>query len=358
MSTKIKDIKFYKAASTISTNISDSTHDISEISFVVVEITLESGIKGQGYLLSFHYNPNAIKGAMHDFKAFIKNYHCYEMQKMYSDISKEMEYFGHNGINKWVLSTINVAMWDAWGKTLNQPVWKILGGSYKAIPVYGSGGWLSYSDQELIDEVLDYKNRGFKAVKIKVGSPTVERDLERLKKVRDAVGDEINIMMDANQGMDLPSALKLSNKASDLNIFWFEEPVKHTDFAGYELLRHKTDISLAMGEREYDMEPLKELIRRNALDLWQPDIIRIGGVEEWRKSAMLANAYNIPVLPHYYKDYDIPLLTTIDHAYGAESFDWIDGIIDNQIEIIDGMAYPRKGAGWGFEFLKEYLTEI
>lgn len=358
MLTKIKDIKFYKASSEISANIADSTHDISEISFVIAEITLESGVKGQGYLLSFHYNPNAIKGAMHDFKEFIKNYHCFETQRMYKDISREMEYFGHNGINKWVLATINVAMWDAWGKTLDQPVWKLLGGSYKAIPVYGSGGWLSYTDKELISEVVNYKKRGFKAVKIKVGSPTVERDLERLAKVREAVGYEIDIMMDANQGMDLPSAIKLSKKASGLNIFWFEEPVNHTDFPGYELLRHKTDISLAMGEREFDMEPLKELIRRNALDLWQPDIIRIGGVDEWRKSAILANSYNIPVLPHYYKDYDIPLLTTIDNAYGAESFDWIDGIIDNKIEVVNGMAYPRKGAGWGFEFLPKYLTEI
>jgi len=158
--------------------------------------------------------------------------------------------------------------------------------------------------------------------------------------------------------MDLPSAIKLSRQASSLNIHWFEEPIIHTDYAGYELLRHKTDISLAMGEREYDMETLKELIRRNALDLWQPDIIRIGGVDEWRKSAQLANSYNIPVLPHYYKDYDVPLLTTVDKIYGAESFDWIDAIIDNQMKIVDGFATPRQGAGWGFEFVKKHLTEV
>ncbi len=355
---KIKDVRFYKAVSTQTMNISDSTHDISEIGFVIVELELENGVVGQGYLLSFHYNPQAIRGALADFRDFVKGYEVHEMVKLSEDISREMEYFGHDGINKWVLATINIAMWDAWGKMLDQPIWKLLGGSYRHIPVYGSGGWLSYSDQELIDEVKNYKSRGFKAVKIKVGSPSVEKDIERLKKVREAVGNDINIMMDANQGMDLPSALKLSLKAADIDIFWFEEPIVHTDFAGYELLRHKTNISLAMGEREYSMEPLKELIRRNALDLWQPDIVRIGGVDEWRKSALIANAYNVPVLPHYYKDYDIPLLTTVDNAYGAESFDWIDGIIDNTIEVRNGMAYPRTGAGWGFKFLHEHMEEI
>ncbi|MDC7226825.1 MAG: mandelate racemase/muconate lactonizing enzyme family protein [Spirochaetales bacterium] len=339
-------------------NISDSTHDISEIAFVIAEITLESGVKGQGYLLSFHYNPNAIIGALKDIKDFVNGYEVNETLKLADDLSKEMEYFGHNGINKWALAVVNVAMWDAWGKTLDQPVWKLLGGSYKAVPVYGSGGWLSYSEKELIDEVTNYKKRGFQAVKIKVGSPEVEQDIERLRKVREAVGNDIKIMMDANQGMDLPSAMKLSLKASALNIYWFEEPIVHTDFAGYEILRNKTDISLAMGEREYDCEPLKELIRRNALDLWQPDIIRIGGVDEWRRSAILASSYNVPVLPHYYKDYDVPLLTTVDKVYGSESFDWIDGIIDNQLSVEDGFTYPREGAGWGFNFLEKEMTEV
>lgn len=90
-----------------------------------------------------------------------------------------------------------------------------------------------------------------------------------------------------------------------------EEPVVNTDFEGYATIHAKTKISLAMGEREYSTVALRELIGRRALDLWQPDLIRLGGVEAWRDSAALANAYNIPVLPHYYKDYDVPLLCTV-----------------------------------------------
>ncbi len=358
--TKIKDLKFYKAKSKTSQKIADATHDISDISFHILEIVTDNEIRGQGYLLSFHYSPNAIRGVLEDLKNFIleREYHIYETVKLKKDYEAEAEYFGNPGLQRWALAVLNIAMWDAWGHELQQPIWKILGGSKVKIPVYGSGGWLSYSEQELLEEVKDYKKRGFKAVKIKVGSENVERDVQRIKKVREAVGSDIKIMIDANQGLEVPEAIKLSKLASKIGIHWFEEPIVHDDYSGYEIIRNKTDIALAMGEREYSSTALKELIRRNAIDLWQPDIIRIGGVEEWKKSASLAILNNIPVLPHYYKDYDVPLLTTISKPYGAESFDWIDELIDNKMKIEDGYIYPRERNGWGFKFKKELLEEI
>lgn len=358
MRERIADIKFYKAVSKLSKPIADSTHTISEIAFLIAEITLESGITGQGYLLSFHYSQNAILGALKDLKNYVPGYAVYETVKLQKDLAAELEYFGNGGLQKWAAAVVNVAMWDAWGKALGQPVWKLLGSSGKEVPVYGSGGWLSYSDDELLEEVSDYKARGFKAVKIKVGSADIERDISRMHKVRAKLGKEARIMIDANQGLGLASALKLAREAEKIGIFWFEEPINHTDYAGFQTLREKTDISIAMGEREYDSEPLKELIRRNAIDLWQPDLIRIGGVEAWRESAALAKMYHIPVLPHYYKDYDVPLLCTVSNGLGAESFDWIDGIIDQPMEIHEGMAIPRNKPGWGFEFRKEFMEEL
>lgn len=360
MKERIKDIKYYRAVSSISKPIADSTHTISKIAFYVVEIVTEEGIRGQGYLLSFHYSPGAIEGALRDICNFVKagDYAVYDTVRLKKDWDMEAEYFGNTGINRCAGAAVNIAMWDAWGRALDMPIWKMLGVNQTKIPVYGSGGWISYSDEELLEEALDYKSRGFTAVKIKVGSGSVERDLARLRKCREALGSSVKIMMDANQGMDVPDALELAEKAKKIGIQWFEEPVVHTDFAGYELLRNKCGIALAMGEREYDTEALKNLIGRNALDLWQPDIVRLGGVEDWRASAALAEAYHLPTLPHYYKDYDVPLLCTIKNPYGAESFDWIDGIIDNTMHIENGFAYPREGAGWGFRFKEETLEEV
>ncbi len=359
-SEEIKDIRIYQAVSQISQPIADSTHDISKIAFYVLEVETEAGVVGQGYLLSFHYSPNAIEGALLDLKNFImaKDYKIYETAQVQRDYEIESEYFGIPGLQRWALAALNVAMWDAWARTLDQPVYRLFGCHRRPIPVYGSGGWISYSDEELVDEVVNYKKRGFTAVKIKVGSPDMERDIRRLHLVREAVGPDLKIMMDANQGMDVPAAVRLINSVDDIGIYWFEEPVTNTDFEGYATIHSKTKVSLAMGEREYSTVALRELIGRRALDLWQPDLIRLGGVEAWRDSAALANAYNIPVLPHYYKDYDVPLLCTVSNPYGAESFDWIDAIIDEPMVIENGFAHPRAGAGWGFRFLHEFMTEV
>lgn len=355
---RIKRVQFFKARSPLSRPIADSTHSISEIAFIVTRLELDNGITGDAYLLAFHYSPQAIAGALRDIRPLAEGREVSATGQLIHDYEKESEYFGHAGIHRWALGSINIAMWDAWAKTLGQPVWRLFGVCHERVPLYGSGGWISYSIEELLAEVTGYVRRGFRAVKIKVGSKELERDIERLTRVREAVGPSVNVMMDANQGMDVASALRLANAVQPLRITWFEEPLPHTDFAGYAQLRKQAGISLAMGEREFDTVALRELIQREALDLWQPDILRLGSVEAWRGSAALAHAHHLPVLPHYYKEYDVPLLMTVPNAFGAESFDWVDPIITRPIRMENGFAYPHAEPGWGFAFKDAALTEL
>jgi len=356
--TTIHSIDFFRAKSTRSLHIQDATHSIPEIAFIITRITLENGVTGEAYLLSFHYSPHAIAGALRDIRTLALGADASRPGEFIRRYQQDAEYFGIPGIHQWACGSINIAMWDAFAKTLGRPVWKLFGTYRDRVPLYGSGGWLSYSIEELLDEVTGYVKRGFRAVKIKVGSPDPVRDLDRLTRVREAVGPHINIMMDANQGLDLPAALSLAQAARPLRITWFEEPIIHTDFAGYQHLRQHAGMSLAMGEREFSTIALRELIARNAIDLWQPDILRLGSVEAWRDSAALAAAHNIPVLPHYYKEYDVPLLMTIPNAFGAESFDWIDDLITNPIVMRDGFAYPNEQPGWGFSFRESFLSVL
>ena len=358
LATSIRTVEFFRAKSTRSIPIADATHQISEISFIVTRITLENGVTGDAYLLSFHYSPRAIIGALMDVRELALGADAGRPGVFIQHYEREAEYFGNVGLHRWAGGSMNVAMWDAWAKTIGQPIWKLFGSYRERVPLYGSGGWLSYSLPELLTEVTSYVKRGFRAVKIKVGSPDLEIDIERLTKVREAVGPHIEIMMDANQGLDLSGALRLAEAVRGLRITWLEEPLPHTDFAGYQHLRQQAGISLAMGEREFDTVALRELIARNALDLWQPDLLRLGSVEAWRDSAALAAAHNIPVLPHYYKEYDVPLLMTVPMAFGAESFDWVDDLITNPIRMSDGFAYPNQQPGWGFSFRDEYLTAL
>ncbi len=355
---KIEKIRLFKASATLKKPVADATHRLTEISFLVMRIYTPSGVQGESYLLRFQYSPQAIVGAIRDIASLATSFRIGETGKFNHAASAAQEYFGDTGLLNWAKAMVNIAMWDAKGKSLQLPVHQLLGTCKEKVAIYGSGGWLSYSADELIEEVAGYVARGFRAVKIKVGSPSWKTDLARLQAVREAVGQEVNIMMDANQGMDVPTACQLARAAESLNIFWFEEPVHHQDFAGYRTLKTQTGISLAMGEREFSSLPLRELIRERAIDIWQPDLLRIGSVEAWRESAALAAGFHIPVLPHYYKDYDVPLLCTVPNGMGAESFDWIDPLIDHPMNIQHGFAYPHNRPGWGFNFLDEHLQEI
>ena len=163
--TAIRDVRFATARSTLSRPIADATHAIPEIRFVVATLELGNGVTGQSHLLAFHYSPHAIAGACRDLEAFLRGRDVTATERVIRDWDAESEYFGRSGINRWALGLANIAMWDARGKLAGAPVWKLLGGSAKPIPVYGSGGWLSYSDDELVDEVTGYVKRGFAAVR-------------------------------------------------------------------------------------------------------------------------------------------------------------------------------------------------
>lgn len=356
--TTIQELRFFEATSTLSQPIADATHQIPAIEFIVAEVVLANGVRGQGYLLAFHYSRAAIRGALRDIAPLVVGFDAAATGEFIAQAERGHEYFGHEGLQRWATGLINIAMWDAWARSLDAPMHRLLGQTRRSVPVYGSGGWLSYSDAELVDEVRGYVGRGFDAVKIKVGSPDVRRDLERLRLVREAVGPQVRVMMDANQGCDLAGALTLSRAAMPLGITWFEEPLHHHDVAGYATLRRQCGMSLAMGEREYDTRTLQALIAADGIDLWQPDLLRMGSVEAWRASAALAQAHHLPVLPHYYRDYDVPLLCTIPNGLAAESFDWIDALIDHPLHIENGLAHPREGAGWGFRFLEANLKEM
>ena len=354
----IKSVDFYEAESPLARPIADATHEIPAIRFLVARLTLADGTVGEGYLLAFHFSPQAIRGALADVRALALGRDVNETRAFDRACDQAFEYFGDGGLQRWARGLLNLAMWDARGCQLGSPVWQLLGGHAQAVPAYGSGGWLSYSLEELLAEASGYVRRGFTAVKLKVGSPDLERDVERIAKVRECVGPNVKVMIDANQGLEYPAALALAQRARAYGIHWFEEPLPHTDFAGYAALRQGAGMPLAMGEREYDVVALRELAERKALDLWQPDILRLGGVEGWLDSASLARSYHLPVLPHFYKEYDTALACTIPGVYGVESFDWVDGLVDRPIRIEQGQAYPSDRPGWGFRFRDSGLKEL
>ena len=206
----ITALDFFEAESPLRRPIADATHEIPAIRFIVARLTLADGTIGEGYLLAFHFSPQAIRGALADVRALALGHAVDATRQFDRTCDQAFEYFGDTGLQRWARGIVNIAMWDARARQAGVPVWQLLGGQARRVPAYGSGGWLSYSLEELLAEATGYVRRGFTAVKLKVGSPELGRDVERVAKVREGVGPNVRLMIDANQGLDYPAALELA----------------------------------------------------------------------------------------------------------------------------------------------------
>lgn len=196
------------------------------------------------------------------------------------------------------ISWIDIGLWDIIGKKLNTPVYKLLGGYRDRIPGYGSGGVLSLTKDELVKEQMSWVNEGFRAVKMKVGRKNWREDLERVKAVRDAIGTSIDLMVDANNGWSVATAIRVANRLERYDVNWLEEPVLAEDYSGYQQIRSATEIPIAGGESEYTKWGFKELFTQNCIDIVQADVGRVGGITEYMKVGGMAEAFNLPMCPH------------------------------------------------------------
>ena len=209
---------------------------------------------------------------------------------------------GMKGVTISAISGIDIALWDIKGKTLNLPVYKLLGGAYRQkARAYATG---LYEPQQvpsivdaLVEEALGYKKDGFSGMKLKVGYG-IKTDLDYIKAIREAIGEDMYLMVDANHGYNAAEAIRLSRKMEKYNIHWFEEPVPPEDIEGYLEIKQNSNILIAGGECEYTRYGFRELINRRAMDILQPDLCAAGGFSEMMKIITMASAANIPVLPH------------------------------------------------------------
>ena len=184
---------------------------------------------------------------------------------------------------------------------MNLPLYKLLGAYTDSVPVYGSGGWTNFSEKELIEEMTGYVSDGIPRVKMKVGKDfglSEREDIERVAAVRKAVGDDVSIYIDANNGYYRKQAIYMAKEFEQFQIGWLEEPLIPDDIDGMADISKATSIPIATGEHEYTKYGFRDLIGRGGADIVQPDIGRVGGVTEWMKVAHLAHSFNLPVAPH------------------------------------------------------------
>jgi len=225
----------------------------------------------------------------------------FNIEKLWNDMFWHVRGFGRKGVAFCALSVVDTGLWDLKAKALRLPLYRLLGPYTDSVPIYGSGGWTNLSEDELVAEMVGYVEQGIGRVKMKVGKDfgrSEREDLQRLAAVRKAVGDDVAIYVDANNGYYAKQAIYMAKEFEQFQVGWFEEPVLADDVQGLAEIRQAINIPVATGEHEYTKYGFKDLIARGGADIVQPDVGRVGGVTEWIKVAHLAHAFNLPVAPH------------------------------------------------------------
>jgi D-galactarolactone cycloisomerase len=286
---------------------------------------------------------------------------------------------GMKGLLISALSAIDIALWDIKGKALGLPVYKLLGGAYRnKAHVYATGLYQPQNvpsiEGALVEEALGYKGDGFFAMKLKVGFG-IETDMRYVKAVREAIGDDTVLMVDANHAYNAAEAIRLAREMEKYDVYWLEEPVPPEDIEGYIEVKQKSNILIAGGEDEYTRYGFRELIARRAVDILQPDLCAVGGFTEMMNIVAMATAWNMPLIPHVWGTNvglaaSLQLFAVLPHfperRYPAEPFFEYDrsphplreGVTEERFEMSDGYLdipqRPGLGVSLDMDFVRKH----
>ncbi|PJJ61995.1 mandelate racemase/muconate lactonizing enzyme family protein [Compostimonas suwonensis] len=262
-------------------------------------------------------------------------------------------------ITSLALAAIDTAVWDLSSKIANRPLWVAAGGAADSIRLYDTeGGWLHYSADELVEHAVAAKRRGMKGVKVKVGKPRGHEDLDRLSAVRDAIGWDMDIMVDANQCFTVAEARRRAALYERVGIFWFEEPLPADDVDGHRQLAQSTTVPIAVGESMYSLAQFREYLQVGAASIVQADVARVGGVTPWLKIAHLAEAFNVQVAPHFLMELHVSLVCAVPNALYLEHIPQLRSVTTTEMVVDDGMALAPTAPGLGIDWDRDALDTL
>ncbi|MDX6246999.1 MAG: hypothetical protein QOF10_359 [Kribbellaceae bacterium] len=245
------------------------------------------------------------------------------------------DYQGSAGLSLFGISAIDLALWDLLGKSLEVPVWKLLGAQRTSIPTYAMVGWLELDVPGLEAVSTKAMEQGFRGVKMKVGGGPLSEDISRIKAVRAVIGPDAPLMVDANQAFSYSEALRRGRAYSDLGCEWFEEPLPAADTESHIRLADRLDIPIATGENRYGQAQFRDLIAGGGVGVVQPDLRRAGGLTDCLEIGLMAAGFGIPYASHGGGAH-IHVLAALPNTIYVES-----GLLppDGRVELVDG-CYP------------------
>lgn len=285
--------------------IADGTHRIGHWGAPGVRIHTDAGLVGYGYtgthaqLAGDRLIADCIE---HVYGPELLGRDPRSVRALSQDLARlgPVQWVGRAGITHLALAAVDVALWDLKAKAAGAPLWHLLGGAGDGeLAAYDTdGGWLDREVDALVSDVRRRVDEGYGAVKVKVGSPSPLRDLERLARVREILPPHVDLMVDANGSWDLPRALEVGRRLPDFGVRWLEEPIWYDDLPGHVELARSLSTPVALGEQLYTVDAFRDFITAGAVHYVQADAVRLAGVTEWWRVAELAHAHRRPVVPH------------------------------------------------------------
>jgi mandelate racemase len=321
--------------------------EIPAAPLLLIDIATDQGITGRAYLFACtKVMLRALKALTEDLVPLLIGKPCAPADRA-AECERTFRLLGRQGLLGMALSGIDMALWDALGRTLKQPVVALLGGSPRAIQAYDSFGLIDLKDDaRRLDRSLA---QGFRAIKIKLGDGDLLRDVAVVRDVRGIIGDGTRLMIDYNQSLSAPQAIRRLQALQRYDIGWVEEPVPAEDLVGHAAVRASGLVPVQTGENWWFAADMAKAIEAGACDHAMPDLMKIGGVTGWLKAAALAEAASLPVSSHIFVEASAHVLPVTPTALYLEYLDSAGAILKEPLPVVDGRI-TASGPGLGMEW--------
>ena len=337
-----------------------STRLVTARDYILVRVRSEDGIDGIGACYAGSSGGSIVTAAVEELAPLLPRRDSHAVGALWNVMYQHALLHGRAGSVMRALSALDTALWDLNARSAGLPLYKYLGAAYEGgtVPAYASGGYyLQGKTPEMLgQELAGYVDRGFRAVKMKVGRGGPEEEETRVRAAREAIGPDVLLMLDANNAWrDLPTALAYLRRFRRYDPYWIEEPFSPDDIENHARLARATRVPVVTGEIEAGRWRFKELLDKRGAAILQADALVCGGVSEWRIIAATAASYGVTMAPHWFHDVHAHLVAAAGNGQYVEFFpdDQVFNfrrLIDRQLEVRDGALVLPAGPGLGFTF--------
>jgi mandelate racemase len=327
---------------------------------LLLDLETEEGVTGRAYL--FCYVPAAapaLASLLGEVLATVKGDRVAPLD-LAAKLTRRFTLLGVPGLVRLAMSGFDMACWDALAIAAGRPLAALLGATPRPIPAYNSNGLGLVAPAALEREAEELLEGGFRAVKLRLGHPTLEADLAAVRAVRRRLPGDVRLMVDYNQALTVTEAIRRGRALDGEGVSWIEEPVRHDDLRGCAEVTRALATPVQLGENFWGPEAMAEALALRASDLVMPDVARIGGVTGWLRAAALASASRVETSTHLYPEIGAQLLAATPTAHWLEYVDWAGAILAEPLRLVDGDAVvpdrPGTGIAWDEEAVSRHRS--